>query len=426
MIWCQLKQQKLNYTCIYISTCIILEQLRGLKLMESLLTSYIVLLFTAVFVNAQYTVVVQIGDIAVSTPTNQLADGSCCVSSQSPPQCTSCPNLHLQLCARIDTHDTSDTDISNCSVGSVGIGIDSISGSVTVTFGRQDTIYTGAFQMLFRVSRNINSTHGVIVDGGLVRIEQQLVADQSSGVLQQIQLTGANGLATFPLRLLVACPDMMTCTTDTSCRPRDDLFGHYMCGNRGQLVCLPGFQDPASDCTLPDDISQTTTTSTMSVTTTAAATRREVSTDSINTATTRGADISTDCVHTATTRGADISTESVHTLTAITRDDVYTVISFVPTEFPQDDSTFSTGLGVGVAIGFTAALILATFGCVIVWLLRRKCRNQSGRIAATQPVYELPSTQERNTNNIRTHPNPGYGVHHLEEIQSSTGDYDYI
>ncbi len=31
-----------------------------------------------------------------------------------------------------------------------------------------------------------------------------------------------------------------------------------------------------------------------------------------------------------------------------------------------------------------------------------------GRIAATQPVYELPSTQERNTNNIRTHPNPGY------------------
>lgn len=137
--------------------------------------------------------------------------------------------------------------------------------------------------MLFRVSRNINSTHGVIVDGGLVRIEQQLVADQSSGVLQQIQLTGANGLATFPLRLLVTCPDMMTCTTDTSCRPRDDLFGHYMCGNRGQLVCLPGFQDPASDCTLPDDISQTTTTSSMSVTTTAAATRREVSTDSINT-----------------------------------------------------------------------------------------------------------------------------------------------
>ena len=120
-----------------------------------------------------------------------------------------------------------------------------------------------------------------------------------------------------------------------------------------------------------------------------------------------------------------------------------------------EDCTFSPGLGlglgVGVAIGFTAALILATFGYVIVWLLRRKCRNQSGKythtsirlscyattvivghITATQPVNELPSTQEHrgNTNNrsreIRTHPNPGYGVHHLEEIQSTVDDYDYI
>ena len=109
------------------------------------------------------------------------------------------------------------------------------------------------------------------------------------------------------------------------------------------------------------------------------------------------------------------------------------------------------GLGVGVAIGFTTALTLATFGYVIVWLLRKKCRNQSGKytrtsinlncyayttngfpvgqITATQPVYELPSTQERSTNNIRTQPNPGYGVHNLEEVQISTVDdydYDYI
>ncbi len=121
-------------------------------------------------------------------------------------------------------------------------------------------------------------------------------------------------------------------------------------------------------------------------------------------------------------------------------------------DFPED-STFSAGLGVGVAIGFTAALVLAILGYVIVWLLRRKCRNQSGKIhthlnqsiycyayttngfhagqiTATQPVYELPSTQERSTaNNIRTQPNPGYGVHNLEEVQISTVDdydYDYI
>ncbi len=132
--------------------------------------------------------------------------------------------------------------------------------------------------MLFQVSRNINSTHEVVIDNGLARIEQELMADQSSGVLQQIQLTGANRLVTFPLRLLVTCPKMMTgCTTDTSCRPRDDLFGHYTCRDGGEVVCLPGFQDPASDCTLPEDI--------ISPTTAATTTRGEISTRSVNTGT---------------------------------------------------------------------------------------------------------------------------------------------
>ncbi len=112
--------------------------------------------------------------------------------------------------------------------------------------------------MLFQVFRDTGarSSHTFVIDNGLARIEQELVANQSLGKFQQIQLTGANRLATFPLRLLVTCPNMMTgCTTDTSCRPRDDLFGHYTCG---EVVCLPGFQDPASDCTLPEDISPTT------------------------------------------------------------------------------------------------------------------------------------------------------------------------
>ncbi len=98
--------------------------------------------------NAQYAVVVQLGDIVVSTPTNRLADGSCCVSSQSPPLCTSCPNLRILLCARVDSHDTSDTDINNCTLGSAGIGIGSISGSVTLTWGHGST-YTVRYKFLY-------------------------------------------------------------------------------------------------------------------------------------------------------------------------------------------------------------------------------------------------------------------------------------
>ncbi len=97
-----------------------------------------------VFVNAQYAVVVQLGDIVVSTPTNRLVDGSCCVSSQSPPLCTSCPSLGIQLCARVDSHDTSDTDINNCTLGSTTIGV--FDGGTRKVASQYDTTRTVAWQ----------------------------------------------------------------------------------------------------------------------------------------------------------------------------------------------------------------------------------------------------------------------------------------
>ncbi len=110
-----------------------------------------------VFVNAQYAVVVQLGDIVVSTPTNRLADGSCCVSSQSPPLCTSCPNLRIRLCARVDSHDTSDTDINNCTLGSTTIyssfnrGTRMVASQRTVAW-QHDTTYTvSSFEKLFSI-----------------------------------------------------------------------------------------------------------------------------------------------------------------------------------------------------------------------------------------------------------------------------------
>ena len=37
---------------------------------------------------------------------------------------------------------------------------------------------------------------------------------------------------------------------DDFCRPRDDQFGHHICGSNGEKICLKGFQkDPAN----PDD-----------------------------------------------------------------------------------------------------------------------------------------------------------------------------
>ena len=39
-------------------------------------------------------------------------------------------------------------------------------------------------------------------------------------------------------------------TCDILCRPRDDSQGHYTCNRTtGEKICLPGFTNPASDCT---------------------------------------------------------------------------------------------------------------------------------------------------------------------------------
>ena len=106
----------------------------------------------------------------------------------------------------------------------------------------------GAYQLLFEVTSSA-SGQPQLVDSRLVRIEQQLAYNRSTGEFQRLQLAGSQGLAILTLPLMVTCQSgVATCVTDSSCVPRDDLFGHYTCGAGGEIVCLPGFQDPASYC----------------------------------------------------------------------------------------------------------------------------------------------------------------------------------
>lgn len=49
-------------------------------------------------------------------------------------------------------------------------------------------------------------------------------------------------------RLRVLCDQNYynsTCTT--FCRPRDDNFGHHVCGTDGSKICMPGWQGPNCD-----------------------------------------------------------------------------------------------------------------------------------------------------------------------------------
>ena len=101
--------------------------------------------------------------------------------------------------------------------------------------------------MLFVVYRDVVGEP--LIDTGLVRIELNLT-DREAGDFRQIQRTGENGVATVILNLTVSCSESQpNCTAVTTCLPRDDLFGHYRCAVNGDLICLPGFQNPATDCT---------------------------------------------------------------------------------------------------------------------------------------------------------------------------------
>ena len=123
----------------------------------------------------------------------------------------------------------------------------------------------GAFQLLFVVFREVNGQPEI--DRGLVRIEQE-----ANGAFQEIKLQGENGLAIISFNLQVSCAQD-GCQLKAGCLPRDDLFGHYTCADNGDLVCLPGFQNPTTDCTemAPTKLPNTdlvTTVDSVSVTTT--------------------------------------------------------------------------------------------------------------------------------------------------------------
>ena len=52
--------------------------------------------------------------------TNRLADGACCVSNETAPNCdTGCSNIRVVLCVREEQHDRTDMDSSNCPLGAI-------------------------------------------------------------------------------------------------------------------------------------------------------------------------------------------------------------------------------------------------------------------------------------------------------------------
>ncbi|XP_053686299.1 protein serrate [Sabethes cyaneus] len=120
--------------------------------------------------------------------------------------------------------------------GSSFVLSDSEIGRVTLPFTFR---WTKSFTLILQALDMYNESYS---------ISDRLIEETSfSGVIlpshewNTLDHTGKNARITYRVR--VQCADNYYNTTCTTfCRPRNDQFGHYTCGEQGNKVCLPGWQ----------------------------------------------------------------------------------------------------------------------------------------------------------------------------------------
>ena len=72
----------------------------------------------------------------------------------------------------------------------------------------------------------------------------------STGFTNQMTFAGDYGIASVTLSFQVECDtDFYGSNCATFCQDTDDESGHYSCNGDGSKMCLPGYQNPQTDCT---------------------------------------------------------------------------------------------------------------------------------------------------------------------------------
>lgn len=108
-------------------------------------------------------------------------------------------------------------------------------------------VYTqqGSFQLLVRVNDEDGFSPDDLIDR--VIINTSLAAGSSLPVQNY---TGLHNVATLEMEVTVQCdPNFFGDDCTRRCEPRDDSSGHFECDSNGNIVCLPGWMDTATNCT---------------------------------------------------------------------------------------------------------------------------------------------------------------------------------
>ena len=283
----------------------------------------------------------------------------------------------------------------------------------------------GGFQLFYTIYQDRGDKP--LVDEGITNFTLNVV-DRATGGFTMLTLDqGTYNMAALSFNFRAVCKENYydsDCSVLSFCEPQDDdTLGHYNCDSNGTLVCLTGYQNPASNCmevnattvppTITNETSPVTTTQEtlksdpiMTVTTTNVVTNDEITPATMGATTNQ--EITNDLTVSMGTNVTIIQTASVISTTAVTSDKG---ISSIPMTFSIPSQTTRAPALVGmdivpIAAGAATAcllvllLILIVNIVAVVLILKSRNRRQAVIVEGT---YTVTPQYSAHLNNNHTH-----------------------
>lgn len=191
---------------------------------------------------------IQVGEFNNSR--GRLADGACCRHEEGRSGCSLNCRTYFRVCLK--EYQSEINPDGPCTFGNVSSGIlggnyfayssDTSKARLTLRF---EFAWTTSYTLILEAREDLSNFTG----------QSQLIERVSHrGVILPGQkwhtFTHEGRVASITHRIRVVCHTHYYNTTCTKfCRPRDDAFGHYSCGDHGDKACLAGWM--GRDCTTP-------------------------------------------------------------------------------------------------------------------------------------------------------------------------------
>ena len=218
----------------------------------------------------------------------------------------------------------------------------------------------GGFQLFYRLYQDIGDMP--LIDEGITNFTLNVVDGATGGFTELTTDQGTYNMTTLTFNFRVVCKENYygsDCSVLSFCEPQDDdTLGHYTCDSNGTLLCLTGYQNPASNCT---EVTATTGPPTITTETRPVTTTLETQTsDPIMTVTTTN--VVTNDETTLATMGTTTNQEIANDLTV-------SMGTNVTTSAPAPVGMDIVAVAAGVAVGGLVVILLIVITVIIIAVL---------------------------------------------------------